>query len=224
MTSTPEQLLNGFAALDSAALSDALDAAGLPPGQPGFPPLWGWPTVVGFAATVQMEPWTPGPSSAHLGTTAVASAGPTNVMVLANDGRTDVSCWGGLLSLGASLRGVRGVIADGACRDIGEARELGFPVYARGRIPVTARGRVQQRSAGEPVCLGEVTVNPGDIVLADETGVVAVPRAHAEGVLEAATAIADREKAIAEDLRRGIPLPDAMRDARLAGTENRTAH
>ena len=115
------------------------------------------------------------------------------------------------------------MIADGACRDVSEARELGFPVYARGRIPVTARGRVQQRSVGEPVRLGELTVNAGDIVLADETGVVAVPRAHAEWVLEEATAIAAREKAIAEDLRRGIPLPEAMRDARLAGTENRTA-
>ena len=223
MSSTPDHLLNGFAALDSAAVSDALNAAGLPSGQPGFLPLWGWPKVVGFAVTVQMEPWTPGPTGAHLGTTAVATAGPTNVMVIANAGRTDVSCWGGLLSLGASLRGVRGAIADGACRDVSEARELGFPVYARGRIPVTARGRVQQRSVGEPVRLGEVTVNAGDVVLADETGVVAVPRAHAEGVLEEATAIAARETAIAEDLRRGIPLPEAMRDARLAGTENRTA-
>ena len=223
MSSTPDQLLNGFAALDSAAVSDALDAAGLPPGQPGFLPLWGWPKVVGFAVTVQMEPWMSGPTGAHLGTTAVAPAEPTNVRVIANEGRTDVSCWGGLLSLGASLRGVRGVIADGACRDVSEARELGFPVYARGRIPVTARGRVQQRSVGEPVRLGELTVNAGDIVLADETGVVAVPRAHAEWVLEEATAIAAREKAVAEDLRRGIPLPEAMRDARLAGTENRTA-
>ena len=204
-------------------MSDALDAAGLPPGQPGFLPLWGWPKVVGFAVTVQMEPWMSGPTGAHLGTTAVATAEPTNVMVIANEGRADVSCWGGLLSLGASLRGVRGVIADGACRDVSEARELGFPVYARGRIPVTARGRVQQRSVGEPVRLGELTVNAGDIVLADETGVVAVPRAHAEWVLEEATAIAAREKAVAEDLRRGIPLPEAMRDARLAGTENRTA-
>ena len=205
-------------------MSDALDAVGLPPGQPGFLPLWGWPKVVGFAATVQMEPWAPGPGGAHLGTPAVAAAGSTNVMVIANDGRTDVSCWGGLLSLGASLRGVRGVIADGACRDVSEARELGFPVYARGRIPATGRGRVQQRSVGEAVRLGEVTVNPGDIVLADETGVVAVPRTHADEVLEAATAIADRETAIAEDLRRGIPLPEAMRDARLAGTEDRSSH
>ena len=67
-------------------MSDALDAAGLPPGQPGFLPLWGWPKVVGFAVTVQMEPWMSGPTGAHLGTTAVATAEPTNVMVIANEG------------------------------------------------------------------------------------------------------------------------------------------
>ncbi|MGX6745716.1 RraA family protein [Streptomyces xantholiticus] len=50
-----------------------------------------------------------------------------------------MSCWGGILSLGASIRGVRGVVADGVCRDVAEARELGFPVFSRGSIPATAR-------------------------------------------------------------------------------------
>lgn len=51
------------------------------------------------------------------------------------------------------LKGVRGVVADGACRDVNEVRELGFPVFAKGRIPATARSRLQQRSTGEPVQL-----------------------------------------------------------------------
>lgn len=218
VTLSPQELLDGFAALSSTTVSDALDAADLSPGQAGFHPVWGCPRVVGFAATVAMGPGTDGAGGAHLGTTAVAAAGPGEVMVIANGGRTEMSCWGGLLSLGASLRGLRGVIVDGACRDVDEARELAFPVYARGRIPVTGRGRVRQRSAGEPVNLAAVTVNPGDVVLADETGVVVVPRARADGILAAATAIARREKAIADDLRRGMSLPDAIRDARLAGT------
>lgn len=218
MTSTKASLLAGFEGLDSAAVSDALDALGLAPGQAGFLPVWGHPRIVGFAVTVQLEPYVPGPSGAHIGATAVAGASNTDVMVVANDGRTDVSCWGGLLSLGASLKGVRGVVADGACRDVNEARELGFPVFAKGRIPATARGRLQQRSAGEPVSLGAVTVTPGDMVVADETGVVVVPQAHIREVLEIATAVAGREQAIAADLRVGVPLHEAMRDARLAGT------
>ena len=212
-------LLEAFAELDSAAVSDALDGLGLPSGIGALSPVWGQPAVVGFASTVQLEPFTPGPSGAHIATTAVATAGEHDIVVVANDGRTDVSCWGGLLSLGASLRGVRAAIADGNCRDIGEARELGFPVFARGGIPATARGRIQQRSTGQPVNVAGVTVSQGDVVIADETGVAFVPRTHAEKVLEAAQGIAARERSIADDLRAGIALPDAMRDARLAGSE-----
>jgi regulator of RNase E activity RraA len=212
-----ELLPTAYEALDSATVSDALDALGLAPGQAGFLPVWGHPKIVGFAVTVQLEPFVPGPSGAHIGTTAVAGATGTDVIVVANEGRTDVSCWGGLFSLGASLNGVRGVVADGAYRDVNEARELGFPVFAKGRIPATARGRLQQRSTGEPVQLGKVTVTPGDLIFADETGVV-VPLSSAEEVLEKAQAIAGWEQAIAADLRSGIPLHEAMRDARLAGT------
>jgi regulator of RNase E activity RraA len=217
MTSN-ELLLTPYEALDAAAVSDAVDALGLAPGQAGFLPVWGHPKIVGIAATVQLEPYVPGPSGAHIGTMAVAAATSTDVIVVANEGRTDVSCWGGLLSLGAMLKGVRGVVADGACRDVNEAREIGFPVFAKGRIPATARGRLQQRSTGEPVRLGNVTVTPGDLIFADETGVVVVPRANAEEVLEKAQAIMGREQAIAADLRSGVPLHEAMRDARLAGT------
>lgn len=216
-------LVAGFSRLDSSAVSDALDALGLQPGQSGFDPVWDAPPIAGFAVTIELEPHVPEAPGAHLGTTAVASAQDTDVLVVANGGRTDVSGWGGLLSLGASRRGVRGVIVDGACRDADEARALRFPVYARGRIPATARGRLRQRSTGEPVRLGNVIIAPGDVVLADATGVVAVPRAHAVDVLERAQAVALREDAIAAELRAGASLPDAMRDARLAGTETTTA-
>jgi regulator of RNase E activity RraA len=184
--------------------------------------VWGHPAVVGLAVTVELGSLEAEPEGAHVASSAVAQSGPTDVLVIANQGRTDVSCWGGLLSLGASLRGVRGVIADGLCRDVGEARELGFPVFARGRIPVTARGRLRQRAVGVPVQVAGRTVAPGDVVVADESGIAFVPRDRADLVLVAAEAIAGRERAIAADLRAGVPLPQAMRDARLAGTEETT--
>jgi regulator of RNase E activity RraA len=168
---------------------------------------------------VQVEPYEPGPAGPHLGASAVADARPHDVIVVANDGRTDVSCWGGLLSLGARLRGVRAAIVDGACRDVDEARELAFPVYARTSTPTTARGRLRQRSTGEPVHVAGVTVEPGDVVVADATGIAFVPRARAAEVLDLATAVHDRERAIAADLHAGVPLPHALHDARLAGQE-----
>ncbi|ACZ92029.1 demethylmenaquinone methyltransferase (plasmid) [Streptosporangium roseum DSM 43021] len=210
-------LLARFAALDSAAVSDALDQLGLPSGVGGIRPVWGPAAVVGYAVTVGLEPRTEGPAGAHIATTAIEAADDQSVIVVDNQGRTDVSCWGGILSLGASLRGVRGVVADGVCRDVAEARELGFPVFSRGSIPATARGRLQQRSTGEPVSVAGLTVGPGDVVLADETGLVVVPRDRAEEVAQIATTIVTRERAITDEVRAGARLSQAMHDARLAG-------
>lgn len=210
-------LLEQFAAVDSAAVSDALDRLGLPPGIGGIRPVWGPATIRGYAVTVAFEPDDGRPAGPHIATTAVESADACSVIVVDNQGRTDVSCWGGILSLGAARRGARGVVADGVCRDVAEARELGFPVFSRGAVPATARGRLRQRSAGEPVRLGGLTVAQGDVILADETGIVAVPRERAADVVRLATEIVARERVIADEIRAGAPLSEAMHDARLAG-------
>lgn len=210
-------LLERFADVDSAAVSDALDQLDLPAGIGGIRPLWRPARIVGFAVTVGLEPHDGRPAGAHIATTAIDSADGDSVIVVDNQGRTDVSCWGGILCLGAARRGVRGVIADGVCRDVAEARELGFPVFSRGATPATARGRLQQRSTGEPVSLGGLTVRPRDVVLADETGVVVVPRERAEDVARLAIVIVARERAITDDVRSGVRLSEAMHDARLAG-------
>jgi regulator of RNase E activity RraA len=212
-------LLAQFTALDTAAVSDALDGCGLPAGQGGLRPMWDSPRVAGFAVTAELEPSTGEHRGAHILTEAVQQAGADDILVIANGGRVDVSSWGGILSVGATVRSVRGVVTDGACRDVEQARGLRFPVFARGQVPVTARGRLQQKSTGGPVRLGAVTAHPGDVVLADGGGVVVVPRARAAEVLKAAQAIADREARIESEVRSGVPLPKAMRDARLAGTE-----
>jgi regulator of RNase E activity RraA len=96
--------------------------------------------------------------------------------------------------------------------------QLAFPIFARGATPRTARGRLQEAHRGQTVTIAGVPVNHGDIVIADETGTAVVPRDRAHEVLERAEAVVAREQAIAADLRRGVPLPEAMLDARLAGT------
>ncbi|GAA2786392.1 4-carboxy-4-hydroxy-2-oxoadipate aldolase/oxaloacetate decarboxylase [Saccharopolyspora taberi] len=215
-------LLDRYAAVDSAAVSDALDQLGLPAGVGGIRPIWGTASVVGFAVTVGLEPRGSGPAGAHIATTAVETSDSESVIVVDNQGRTDVSCWGGILSLGAVQRGARGVVADGVCRDIAEARDLGFPIFARGAIPATARGRLQQRSCGEPVAIAGLTVHQGDVVIADETGLAVVPRARAEEVVGIAAAITARERAIALEVRGSARLSTAMHDARLAGAQELT--
>jgi len=212
-------LLEQFLALDTATVSDALDACGLPPGLGGLRPMWGRPRIAGFAATIELEPLNGEHAGAHILTEAIAQAGAENVMVVANGGRVDVSSWGGIVSVGATVRSIRGVVTDGACRDVSQARDLGFPVFARAQVPVTARGRLQQKSAGAAVRLGQVTVSPGDVVMADEGGVVVIPRNRAAKVLAVAGGVRAREEQIESEVRAGVPLPQAMRDARLAGME-----
>jgi regulator of RNase E activity RraA len=212
-------LLEQYVTLDTAAVSDALDNCGLPPGQGGMQPMWGRPRIAGFAATVELKPLIGEHAGAHILTDAIAQAGAGNVMVVATGGRTEVSSWGGIVSVGAAVRSIRGVVTDGGCRDVDQARELGFPVFARTQVPVTARGRLRQKSAGATVRLGQVTVRPGDVVMADEGGVVVIPRHRAAEVLDAARGVRAREEQIEREVRAGVPLPQAMRDARLAGTE-----
>ena len=203
--------------LDSTVVSDALDGAGLPPGVGDLTPQWGAPKLVGVARTIELEPDTGGPQGPHLATRTIAAANPDDVIVIANEGRTDVSSWGGILSLGASVRGVAGVVADGVCRDVPEALAYGFPVYARGVIPRTARARLREKAVGGPVAIAGLRVNDGDLVLADASGLVVIPRNEADAVLDRAEAIMEREAAIASEVAQGRSLPDAMHDARLAG-------
>lgn len=91
--------------------------------------MWGRPKVAGFAVTVELEPLSAQPNAeqggAHILTGAIAEAGPDDVIVVANGGRTDVSSWGGIVNVGAAVRSVRGVITDGACRDMARARDFG---------------------------------------------------------------------------------------------------
>ncbi|WP_457206481.1 RraA family protein [Nocardioides sp. P5_C9_2] len=214
---TVDSLVKRLDALDSTVVSDALDSLDLPAGLGGLRPAWGTPRFVGRARTVALEVDAGGPPGPHLATAVVADARPGDVLVMANGGRLDVSCWGGILSLGCVQQGVVGVVADGACRDVAEAQELGLPVFARGVSPRTARGRLQQRAIGVPVRVEDVTVSECDLVVADDSGVVFVPADRAEEVLAAAEAIVEREAAISADIRAGVRIDQAMNDARLAG-------
>lgn len=84
----------------------------------------------------------------------------------AHGGRSDCAGWGGNLSRGARHRGCAGTIIDGAARDIDEARDVRYPLYARGATPRTARGRAVEVGCQVSVDLAGVTVQPGDFVIA----------------------------------------------------------
>lgn len=195
-------------ALDTCVVSDALDALGIDGVIEGVVPRWEGARAAGRAVTMQLaEGSAPaGQPKVHLGVRAILAASPGDVIVVANGGRTDMGSWGGLLSVAASQRGVAGVVTDGACRDVDEAREMSFPVFARGAAARTARGRIHEQSCNEPVRIGSLTVRPGDVILADGTGVVVIPADRTAAVLREAEQIAARESAMADEIRSGADL------------------
>jgi 4-hydroxy-4-methyl-2-oxoglutarate aldolase len=202
----PAGLLARLAALDSCACSDALDQLGLAGVAPGLRALALARRVTGPVITVALGPVDGARSaSRHLGTAAVEAAQPGDVIVVAARGRVDAAGWGGVLSLAATIRGVSGVIVDGACRDVDESASLGLPVYALAAVPATARGRQAEVGWNTPVEVAGVTVTPGDLAVADGSGVVFVPAGRAAEVVAAAERIAAREAAMADRLRAGEP-------------------
>ncbi len=195
------EIARDLARLDTGLISDALERAHGPGVPAGIRALsWRPGRIAGRAITVQLEPGHGNLSTIHLGARAIDSARDGDIIVVANEGRLEAAAWGGLLSLGAAVKGVRAVVIDGACRDVEDLRNLDIEVFCKGAIPLTARGRWIERSIGEPVRIAGVTVATGDWVVGDLTGVVFVPASRVEEVIAVAKLIAKREAA----LRRAI--------------------
>jgi 4-hydroxy-4-methyl-2-oxoglutarate aldolase len=206
-----DDVIKRLAALDSCAVSDALDKLGLSGVALGIQRQATDRRICGRVITAKLEPDDGRPAaSRHLGTTAIESAQPGDVIVMEQRTGIDAAAWGGNLSLAAQLRGVAGTIVEGPARDIDEAHGYGYPVFSRSRTPHTARGRIVETGTNIPIRVGDITVTPGDYVVADGTGVVFIRTADIDAVLEAAHAVMARERAMVEALRSGTPVTQVM--------------
>jgi len=199
-----EAIIERLAKLDTCSVSDAMDSLALAGATWGVRPQWHCPRIVGRAVTVKIKPVGLQQPTQHLGAPAIDAAQPGDIIVIDNTGQRQFSTWGGLLSLSAKLKGLSGVVIDGACRDIDEARDLEFPIYARGVVPMTARGRVMQDSFNQEVQFAGVQVHPGDLVIADGSGVVIIPREKEEAVVTAAELVSRKEAEMAAGIRQGV--------------------
>ena len=198
-----EEIIERLSKLDTCAVSDALDSLALKGATWGVRPQWQCPRIVGRAVTMKIKPAGLQQPTQHLGTAPIEAAKPGDIIVIDNGGKLEFSCWGGLLALSAKLKGLSGVVIDGASRDIDEARELNFPVYARGAVPMTARGRVMQESFNQEIQFAGVQCHSGDLVIADGSGVVIIPKEKENEVVAAAEAIYQKEQEMADGIRKG---------------------
>ena len=190
--------------LSTTNVSDALDALGYKGATYGIRPMMpNWGKCVGPAVTVKMTAAGETKGKHHLGVKAIAVADEGDIIIIDNGGRLDTSCWGGILANGAQMKGIKAVVIDGACRDLDDCVEIDFPVYARGTVVATARGRIMEEATNVMIQFGGVQVRPGDIVMGDRSGVVIIPQEHVEQVLEKAEQLFEKEENMIRDIRSG---------------------
>lgn len=192
---TLEELLEGYAAVATASVADAVDKVC---GRRGYmehalKPRINERRIVGPAVTVLEEATSESVPPQHA-LDLIDESDPGSVIVIAIGGEADVAVWGGLMTAGAWSRGLAGAVLDGGVRDLAEIRrDYDFPVIARSVSPGTTVGRYRTVASNVPVVCGGIEVHPGDIIVGDIDGVVVVPRAQAEAVLAMARQIDERE-------------------------------
>lgn len=179
VTRLPPEVIERWRSVPSAVAADQLQGRGH--AAPEIRPLRAFAAgqrLVGCAVTAWCEPADYGPVH-H----AIAVADRGDVIVVAAGGRKDPAVIGELLSGAARLKGVAGVVVDGAVRDVGRLRQWpDFHVFARW---ITPRGpsSMERGSVNEPVVFGGIAVSPGDLVIGDDDGLVFVPRGEADALL-----------------------------------------
>lgn len=155
----------------------------------GIRALWSpMPRIAGPAYTVSCPP-----GDNLMLHAAIYRAEPGSIIVV-KAGDVDYALAGGNLCAVAQQRGIAGFIIDGVIRDVAEVRQAQFPVYCRGVVPVPGKKQTLG-TLNQPITCGGVTVNPGDIVVADEEGIAVIPAAQQEAIWEMARLRTDQDQA-----------------------------
>jgi regulator of RNase E activity RraA len=202
------ELVKKFLSLSTSTISDALDQYGIPGGCHGIEPIVSGVKMVGTAYTVRYIP-----IGSVKGTVGdyIEDVLPGDVIVLDNNGRTDCTVWGDILTVTAKMKSISGTVIDGVCRDVPTILEERYPVFSRGKFMMTGKDRVMVEATQVVVSIGKVQVKPGDILIGDDSGVVVVPQEMAQKILEAALAIEEAENLIVEAVRGGMDLKEARK-------------
>jgi regulator of RNase E activity RraA len=207
-------------ALGVTTLSDALDRLGINGQCLGVMPFDRGMAFAGTAYTVRMVPV--GLSGGSVGD-YIDEVESGQVVVLDNGGRLDATVWGDILTLVAHRKGIAATVIDGVCRDIGRSIELAYPIFARANTMRTGKDRVTAEAYGVTVQVAGVRVEPGDWLVGDADGVIAIPNASLDAVIAAAQEIEAAEHRIRAAVMAGQRLDEARKAARYHALQTRTA-
>lgn len=193
--------VTGFAGIPPTTLADVLGRSQVM--DAGIRPLWSSARVAGPAFTVRCPP-----GDNLMVHAAIYRAEPGSVIVVETGGDVEYAVAGGNVCAVAQRRGIQAFVVDGVIRDLAEVRALGFPVFARGIIPVPGV-KAAVEPLGGPVRCGGVTVHGGDIVVADEEGVAVVPGDRQGDVLREA------QRKLAEEAEQSLAAWEAAHRSRI---------
>jgi len=215
-----DALVEKFKKLDTPCISDAMDRLGLAAGCLGLSSVVPGVITVGRAYTVKYRVT----GEVERGTVGdfLDDVGPGQVVVIDNAGRMDCTVWGDIMTIIADRRGIAGTVIDGVCRDVPKIRELGYPLFSRGRYMMTGKDRVEVDSINTPVSISGRQVRPGDIVLADDSGVIVIPASRAAEILQIATDIEAVEQQIMKLVEKGLSLSAARAKLRYHSLQTRS--
>ena len=190
-------LIKKLSKFSSATICEALGNANYLPS--GIKPIAVSMKVCGPAYTVQTMP-----RDNVLLHRAYAYAKRGDVIIAECSGFYEAGYWGDLLSLGAMQHGINGLVIDGCVRDADDIEALGFSVFSRG-LCIRGTSNHGDGSLNEPIIIGGIIINPGDIVVGDRDGVVIVPQVKIEETIEKVIAREAKEERTRAELRKGRP-------------------
>jgi regulator of RNase E activity RraA len=166
----------------------------------------------GVALTVHLKKEENDDSSALNGMLAAIDSGQKDsVYVMEVDDGADIAGMGGLMGTAMSARNYAGAVIDGGVRDVAYLQKIGFPVFALGIVPSTSVHHYRFAGSNVPVICDGVTVNPGDIVVADADGVAVVPRAAAEKTLALAQQLDYKEHSMYAIIEKAKSIVEAVK-------------
>jgi regulator of RNase E activity RraA len=206
-----DSLRRGFADIATSTIANALDDLGLNGVIVGLRAVVPGTKAIGPAVTVREQ-------TAAYGTFPVEdfkvghmieAADPGSVIVVDNGGNP-VSTWGGMASRAAQVKGVAGLLVEGGVRDWEEQQQFRFPLFARHVVPTPGKTRIRVEAIGEPITIEGVLIRPGDLIVADGSGICVLPIEKADEILRLASGFAADDRQAEEEIAKGLSFREAL--------------
>ena len=204
-------LVAGFRDIATPTIANALDELDLNGVITGLNAVVPGTKAVGPAVTVRQQAGAKGtfPVEDFKVGHMIEAAGAGNVIVVDNGGNP-VSTWGGMASYAAKIQGIEGLLVEGGVRDWEEQQEFRFPIFARHMVPTPGKTRLKVEAIGEPITIEGVLIRPGDLIVADGSGICVIPIDRAAEILEMTRRYADDDAQAMKEMDNGLTFREAL--------------